>query len=380
MKEKELKQLKSQCETIYSTHGACPNHNGITFEELEPRQFSFNSPFGACAECHGLGAKMEIDPNLIIPDKNLSIIDGAIKIYSRMDKTWRIQQLKVVGDVLGFDTFTPIKQFTNKQLNALLHGDTTPIKGQWRTGVSMNMDNGFEGIIPQTKRLYKQTESEFRKTKIEKFMIMKPCNTCYGKRLKENILSVKIQNKSIINITDMNITNSLKFFKELEKKLNKKEKFIAKQILKEINQRLSFLNNVGLNYLNLSRSAGTLSGGEAQRIRLATQIGANLMGVLYVLDEPSIGLHQKDNAKLISTLYQLRDIGNTLIVVEHDEDTIKEADWVIDIGPGAGIHGGKITAMGTPEDIIKNKNSITGDYLSGRKKIEVPKTRRKVNM
>ncbi len=377
MKEGDLKKLQAFAETTYSTFGACPNHNEVVFEQLEPRQFSFNSPFGACPECHGIGSKMEIDPDLVIPNKNLSIMDGAVKVYGKMDMSWRIQQLKAVGDKFKFDIWTPIKNFNEKQLNVLLYGTTQPIKARWRTGASMNMEDGFEGIIPQTKRLYKQTDSDYRRAKIEKFMVMKPCNVCEGKRLKENILSVKIQGQSIIDLTNLSIEKTAEFFKKLEPKLNDKEKHIAKQVLKEINERLSFLNNVGLNYLNLSRSAGTLSGGEAQRIRLATQIGANLMGVLYILDEPSIGLHQRDNEKLIQTLHKLRDLGNTLIVVEHDEDTIREADWVIDMGPGAGIHGGHITAAGTPKQIMECKQCLTGAYLKGEKKIEIPEQTRK---
>ena len=257
-----------------------------------------------------------------------------------------------------------------------MFGSTEPITAKWSNGASMNMENGWEGIIPQTQRLYKQTESDYRKADIEKYMISKHCPICNGKRLKDTVLAIKILDKSIIEVTDMSISKAGDFFKTLDTKLTDKQKFIAKQVLKEINDRLGFLNNVGLGYLTLSRSAGTLSGGEAQRIRLATQIGSNLMGVLYILDEPSIGLHQRDNEKLISTLHRLRDVGNTLIVVEHDEDTIRESDYVIDMGPGAGVHGGHVCAKGTPKEIEKNKNSITGDYLSGRKKIEVPKKRR----
>lgn len=367
---------RSKYETIYSSFGACPNHPEVVFEELEPRMFSFNSPFGACHKCHGLGESLEVSEELII-DKSKSILDGAIKAYGRMDLKWRAQQIEVVGRHFGFDLFTPIKDFTKKQLKVLLYGTQKPIKGSWHTGASMNLKHGFEGIIPQTMRLYSSTESSSRKEFYEKFMESKPCTSCNGKRLKENMLNVKISNKSIIDITDMSITASKKFFEELPTKLNDKEKYIAKQVLKEINDRLLFLYNVGLDYLTLSRTARTLSGGEAQRIRLATQIGANLMGVLYVLDEPSIGLHQRDNEKLINTLKRLRDLGNTLIVVEHDEETMLHSDHIIDMGPGAGIHGGYITAKGTLNEIKQNKKSITGKFLSGEIKIESPKKYRK---
>lgn len=365
-------------ETLYSSFGACPNHPEIVFEQPEPRMFSFNSPFGACPGCLGLGSKMEISIDLIIPDRTKSVMDGAIDVYGKMDLSWRGQQIAAVGKKYGFDVFTPLNKFTEKQFNVLMYGSSEPITAKWSNGASMNMENGWEGIIPQTQRLYKQTESDYRKADIEKYMISKHCDVCNAKRLKDTVLAIKILDKSIIEITDMSISKAEDFFKTLDTKLTEKQKFIAKQVLKEINDRLGFLNNVGLGYLTLSRSAGTLSGGEAQRIRLATQIGSNLMGVLYILDEPSIGLHQRDNEKLINTLHKLRDVGNTLIVVEHDEDTIRESDFVIDMGPGAGVHGGHVCAKGTPKEIEKNKNSITGDYLSGRKKIEIPKKRREI--
>ncbi len=379
MKEKDLKFIQREAEQIYSSHGACTKHPQITFESLEPRMFSFNSPFGACINCHGIGKIKEFSEDLIIPDKNKSIMDGGILIYGKMDLTWRAKQLSAVGKKHGFDIFTPINKFSQKQYHILMYGDPEPISAKWHTGASMNqLSEGWEGIIPQSQRLYKQTDSDWRRDDFEKFMIEKECSKCNGKRLKETLLAVKINEKSIIDLTDLSVKNLLNFFENLEETLSEKEKFIAKQILKEIKERLIFLNDVGLSYLNLSRSAGTLSGGEAQRIRLATQIGSNLMGVLYVLDEPSIGLHQRDNEKLIKTLHKLRDIGNTLIVVEHDEDTIRSADFVVDIGPGAGINGGHISAFGTPKEVSENKNSITGDYISGRKKIEVPKKRREL--
>jgi excinuclease ABC subunit A len=367
---------KDNDETLYSASRSCPVCK-ISFEELQPRMFSFNSPFGACEECHGLGVKIEFDPELIIPDKNKSIMEGAIAVYGKMDLSWRSEQLAAVGKKYGFKIYTPIKDFTKNQLKILLYGSTESITARWSNGAYMNMENGFEGIIPQGERLYKQTESDYRKSELEKFMRESSCLKCHGKRLKEKVLAVKINDKSIIDITELSIKNSIEFFEKL--KLNDKEKEIAKQILKEIKSRLNFLDQVGLSYITLSRKAGTLSGGEAQRIRLATQIGSNLMGVLYILDEPSIGLHQRDNHKLIETLHKLRDMGNTLVVVEHDEDTIRNSEHVIDIGPGAGIHGGKIVATGTPEEIEKNPNSLTGKYLSGKLKISLPKKRRVSN-
>ncbi|HLD86426.1 MAG TPA: excinuclease ABC subunit UvrA, partial [Candidatus Nanoarchaeia archaeon] len=324
-KKKELG--RAQDETVYSSFGACPKHPEIVFEQLEPRMFSFNSPFGACPSCLGLGEHMELSPDLIIPDRSKSIIDGAIAVYGRMDIKWRAQQISVVGKKFGFDIFTPLAKFTKKQLDALLYGTDDALFGKWSNGYPMSMKDGWEGVIPQTMRLYKGTESESRKEDLEKLMLSRPCDACRGKRLKDTILAVNIKGKSIIDATDMSIDSCLAFFQSLPSQLSEKENFIAKQVLKEVNARLGFLVNVGLNYLSLSRSARTLSGGEAQRIRLATQIGSNLMGVLYILDEPSIGLHQRDNAKLIKTLYTLRDIGNTLIVVEHDEDTIRASDY-----------------------------------------------------
>lgn len=372
IKEKDLKKIQREAETIFSTFGACSNHPDVVFEELEPRMFSFNSPFGACNNCLGLGQKMTLNPELIIPDQTKNIIDGAIALYGKMDLKWRGQQITAIGKKHGFDIFTPINEFSKKQYDILLNGDPTPIRGNWSNGATMELNEGWEGLIGQTLRLYKQTDSDSRKRFMEKFMESTHCKDCNGKRLKETVLSVKINNQSIIDTTELSIEKTLEFFETLEDKLNDKEKFIAKQVLKEIVDRLTFLNNVGLGYLNLSRSAGTLSGGEAQRIRLATQIGSNLMGVLYILDEPSIGLHQRDNSKLIETLQRLRDVGNTLIVVEHDEDTMKAADYLIDIGPGAGVHGGNIVAAGTPKQVMNNKKSLTGKYLSGKLKIETP--------
>jgi len=367
---------KSGTEHIYSSIMACPSC-GMVFEELQPRMFSFNSPFGACESCHGLGIKMEFDPDLIIPNKELSIADGAIALYKTIRDSWRNNYLGAVAKHYGFDIFTPIKNLNERQYRAIMYGSSDSIR------FNLVMKNGdvhyshigrWEGLIPQSERLYKQTESEYRRQDMERFMRISPCPVCNGKRLKSKILSVKIAHKSIIDITDMSIKQSLEFFETI--KLTKKQEEIAHLILKEIKARLRFLDNVGLNYLTLSRNAGTLSGGEAQRIRLATQIGSNLVGVLYILDEPSVGLHQRDNKKLIQTLQRLRDLGNTLIVVEHDEETIRHADYVIDMGPGAGIHGGRIIAQGTPKEIERNPRSLTGQYLSRKLAIEIPDSRR----
>ena len=363
---------------IFSSKMACPIC-GLSFEELQPRMFSFNSPFGACETCHGLGINMEFDPDLIIPDKDLSIADGAIKLYKGVHDRWRLQYLGAVAKHFGFDIFTQINHLSEKQFDVLMYGSYERIHfnlSMKQGKTNWSGEKQWEGLIPQSDRLYKQTESDYRRRDLEKFMRVYPCPSCNGKRLKPKVLSVKISDKSIIDITDMSIKQCILFFKSLI--LSNKQQEIAWQILKEINQRLKFLDNVGLSYLTLSRNAGTLSGGEAQRIRLATQIGSNLMGVIYILDEPSIGLHQRDNKKLIDTLHHLRDIGNTLIVVEHDEETIRKADHVIDMGPGAGIHGGKIIAKGTPRDIEKHPQSLTGKYLSGKLHIDIPSKRRTI--
>ncbi|WML68254.1 MAG: UvrABC system protein A [Methanoregula sp. SKADARSKE-2] len=363
-------------EFTYSSLMACPVC-GLAFEELQPRIFSFNSPFGACEECHGLGVKMEFDPDLIIPDKERCIADGAIAPYRNPMDGFRGQYLAVVAKNYGFSPLTPIKDLTDEQYTALMFGSSKRMKFQ------MSMKNGdaewshtgeWEGLLPQTARLYAQTQSDWRKRELEGYMRVSPCPACNGKRLKEKVLGVRIDGKSIIDVTDLSITESIAFFTKI--KLTPKEAEIANLITKEIKSRIDFLEKVGLGYLTLSRNAGTLSGGESQRIRLATQIGSNLMGVLYVLDEPSIGLHQRDNRKLIETLRTLRDLGNTVLVVEHDEDMIRSAEHVIDMGPGAGLHGGSIVAEGTPKQIEKNKKSLTGQYLSGAKQIEVPKRRR----
>ncbi|MDQ1261699.1 MAG: excinuclease subunit [Euryarchaeota archaeon] len=368
-------------ERLYSAAMACPIC-GMAFEELQPRMFSFNSPFGACESCNGLGIRMEFDPDLIIPDKELCIADGAVALYRNAIDGWRGQHLAAVAKHFGFDVFTPMKDLSEEQYNALMYGSDERIQFSMsmKNGDAYWMHNGqWEGLIPQSIRLYGQTASDYRREELEKFMRVLPCPNCGGRRLKEKVLAVTVGDKSIVDVTDQSVGESIDFFQTLTPKLSEKEQEIARQILKEISSRLGFLEHVGLAYLTLSRNAGTLSGGEAQRIRLATQIGSNLTGVLYVLDEPSIGLHQRDNARLIETLKKLRDLGNTLIVVEHDEETIRSADHVLDIGPGAGIHGGYVVAQGTPQEIEKNAESLTGQYLSGKKTIEIPASRRKSN-
>lgn len=366
-------------ERLYSSNMACPVC-GMAFEELQPRMFSFNSPFGACETCNGLGIKMEFDPDLIIPDKELCIADGAVALYRNAIDGWRGQHLAAVAKHFGFDVFKPIKDLSLDQYDVLMYGSDERIR------FSMSMKNGdaywshnaaWEGLIPQSVRLYGQTNSEYRREELEKFMRVLPCPKCNGKRLKEKVLAVRIAEKSIVDVTDLSVSECITFFERLESMLSGKEREIARQVLKEIRSRLGFLEHVGLGYLTLSRNAGTLSGGEAQRIRLATQIGSNLTGVLYVLDEPSVGLHQRDNDRLIKTLKKLRDLGNTLIVVEHDEETIRSADHVLDIGPGAGIHGGWVVSQGTPQDIERDPGSLTGQYLSGKKRIDTPSIRRK---
>ncbi|HJJ47207.1 MAG TPA: excinuclease ABC subunit UvrA, partial [Methanocorpusculum sp.] len=347
-----------------------------SFEELQPRMFSFNSPFGACSTCNGLGFQMIFDPDLIISNKELSIAEGAVNTYKNFFDGFRIQYLKSVAEHLGFDMLTPIKDLTEEQYNKLMYGisDAKIHFKQQSKNAAFEYDGIWEGLLPQVERLHATTKSEYRKEDLEKYMRILPCPACHGKRLKDSVLAVKINGKSIAEVTELSIDDSLEFFDTL--KLSEKDAEIANLILKELHSRLKFLQEVGLGYLTLSRSAGSLSGGEAQRIRLATQIGSNLIGVLYILDEPSIGLHQRDNHKLISTLKHLRDMGNTLIVVEHDEDTIRSADFVIDIGPGAGIYGGNITAAGTPEEVATTKDSLTGKYLSGELTIPVPSKRR----
>jgi excinuclease ABC subunit A len=352
---------------LYSQRNACP-HCGISLGDLEPRTFSFNSPFGACRKCNGLGIKIEFDPELIIPDKSKSILEGAIKPWSGHFARFRSAMLRDVGKCFGFDLYMPISKMTDQQLKVILYGTNENIHYKYESRYSdsrWEYRGSFEGIIPNLERIYKQTESEPKREELMQFMREQPCDDCYGKRLRKEALSVKIHEKSIMDICDLSIDDCYKFFKTIE--LSETEKYIARNVLKEIVSRLEFLLNVGLNYLSLNRMTATLSGGESQRIRLATQIGSNLTGVLYVLDEPTIGLHQRDNARLIDTLKKLRDLDNTLLVVEHDEEVIRSADWIIDIGPGAGIHGGEIVGNGSLEYILKNRNSVTGAFLRGEK-------------
>lgn len=366
---------------LFSEKFACPDC-GISIGELEPRMFSFNAPYGKCDCCDGLGTLFEIDENLVIPNKKLSIMDGAIASWGdgRLKKdSWTFAILKALCKEYNFSLDTPIEELPKEIVDILLYGtkgkklNITYVK----EGVKAVYNYAFEGEINSLKRRYNESNSDFIKDSIEAFMSDKACPKCHGARLKPEVLSVKIDGKNIIEFTEMPIKEELDFINNL--KFSEKNKIISEQIIREIRNRLQFLVDVGLDYLNLSRKSGTLSGGEAQRIRLATQIGSSLMGVLYILDEPSIGLHQRDNDKLIGTLQKLRDVGNTVIVVEHDEDTMKAADYIVDIGPGAGEHGGEVVACGTAEEIMQCKESITGQYLSGAKKIEVPQIRRSGN-
>ena len=365
-------------ELTFSEKLAC-TECGIGFEEMEPAAFSFNSPQGACPECHGLGTSMEFDPDLIVPDRTLSLNEGAVEPwYSKKADGYYMQSLQSLANYKGFSMDTPFEELEPSIQNIIFNGseELIPFVHVGKNGGMWKHKGRFKGVIANLSKVYEGTESENSKERMSRYISTKPCLTCHGKRLKPVSIAVTIDGKNIINVTEMSVDEALEFFKELEPKLNDREYTIARLILKEIKARLGFLVDVGLDYLTLSRSAATLSGGEAQRIRLATQIGSSLMGVLYILDEPSIGLHQRDNLRLITTLKHLRDIGNTVIVVEHDEETIINADYVVDMGPGAGIHGGEIVAEGTPKEIMKNKNSTTGKYLSGKLKIEVPKKRR----
>ena len=364
---------------LYSQRNACP-YCGISLGDLEPRMFSFNSPFGACNNCNGLGIKIEFDPELIIPDKSKSILEGAVKPWSGHFATFRSAMLRDVGKRFGFDLYTQISKMTDQQLKVILYGTDENIHYKYESKYSdtrWEYRGSFEGIIPSLERIYKQTESESKREELMQFMRELPCDDCHGRRLRREALSVRIQQKSIMDVCDLSIDDCYRFFKTIE--LSETNMYIAKTILKEIVSRLDFLRNVGLNYLTLNRMTATLSGGESQRIRLATQIGSNLTGVLYVLDEPTIGLHQRDNARLIDTLKKLRDLDNTLLVVEHDEEVIRNADWVVDIGPGAGIHGGEIVGNGSLEDILKNENSITGAFIRGDRIVSHVKQNRNKN-
>jgi len=365
-------------ERTYSEHLACHDCE-LSFEELEPRSFSFNSPFGACAECSGIGTKKEVDEDLIIPDDSISINDGAIAPWSGgQSSDYFLRLLEALAKDLPFSLDTPWKKISAKAREAILNGYEYEIKMKYKGRYgARNYTTGFEGVIPFIHRRHEETDSDYSRDKYEAYMREISCEKCNGARLKPEVLAVTIGDKNISQICELSIADCATFLKQI--KLNKREAQIAERVLKEVNARLGFLLDVGLDYLSLARPAGSLSGGEAQRIRLATQIGSGLVGVLYVLDEPSIGLHQRDNKRLIETLTRLRNLGNTLIVVEHDEETIRTADWIVDIGPGAGEHGGKVVVSGSYEDLITSKESITGAYLSGRKSIAIPKTRRPVD-
>ena len=366
-------------EKLYSEDFACPDC-GISFEEIAPRMFSFNSPQGACPECNGIGSKMEMNPDLVVPNKNLSLEEGAIVPWSKSNKkeNYYYQMLKAVANHFNFSMDTPFKDLPKEYQNIILYGTNEKVEFTFkRRNRSYHVNRKFEGVITRMERLYLETKSSYNRKYISRFMSDTKCHVCGGKRLRPEALAVTVGDKSIIDVCDMAIKDSYQFFQDLE--LTERQSFIGKEILKEIKARLKFLVDVGLDYISMSRASGTLSGGEAQRIRLATQIGSGLVGVLYILDEPSIGLHQRDNQKLIETLKHLRDIGNTLIVVEHDEETMLSADYLIDIGPGAGEHGGKVVAIGTPQDIIESPDSITGKYLSGKEIIPINKERRAGN-
>jgi excinuclease ABC subunit A len=368
-------------ELLFSEHFACVVC-GISLGEIAPRTFSFNSPHGACTECSGLGVKLEIDPDLVIPDKNLSLNDGAIRPWQF--QSWYFYSLESMARRSHFSLSTPIKELTEEQLTVLLFGEGGKVR-QYRSrfGKVREHRDGFEGVIPRMERLHRDTESENSKADIERYMVAKPCPVCEGNRLKPEALAVTVGNKNIMQITAMAVNESLKWISTLDggKKpvLSERERMIAHQIMKELHARLGFLEDVGLDYLSLERAAATLSGGEAQRIRLATQIGSGLMGVLYICDEPTIGLHPADDSKLIDTLKRLRDLGNTIVVVEHDEAMMRAADHIVDMGPGAGEHGGYVVATGTLADILNSEKSITGQYLSGKKRIPLPSGRRTGN-
>jgi excinuclease ABC subunit A len=364
----------SKEDTLYSLKYACVDHSDVAIPELEPRTFSFNSPHGACPVCTGLGSRLEVDPDLVIPNGRLTIAEGAIRPYNRINvDNWYMRKLQAVGDRYRFSLHVPTGELTKEQLDKILYG-TGNETFRVSLGMGRSFNTTYEGVIPNLERRHKETESDFIRRDIERFMQERPCHACGGKRLKPEVLAVTVDDHSIMDICELSIDDAVQFFKNI--KLDTTQSTIAKQILKEINARLNFLRDVGLNYLNLLRSAVSLSGGEAQRIRLATQIGSGLQGVLYVLDEPSIGLHQRDNGRLLRTLERLRDLGNTVIIVEHDEETIRSADYLVDIGPGAGIHGGEIVALGKPDEVAKSKESITGQFLRNEREINTPKKRR----
>jgi excinuclease ABC subunit A len=372
----ELLDVDKDESSIYSQRYACVDHPNEEIPELEPRLFSFNAPQGACPVCTGLGSRLEVDPELVF-NPNLSITEGAIRPYNRVNSdAWYMKRLQAVALSHKFSLKVPVKELPAEAVQKVLYG-TGDEKYSISLGDGRSYDSTYEGVIPNLNRRYKETDSDFMRKDIERFMRNQECTACHGARLKPVVLAVTIHGLNIMDICTLGVEDALDLFANTLK-LDEQEAFIATQILKEIQARLGFMNDVGLNYLELSRAANTLSGGEAQRIRLATQIGSGLEGVLYVLDEPSIGLHQRDNDRLITTLKHLRDLGNTVLVVEHDEDTIRQADYLLDIGPGAGVAGGEVVAFGTPAEVALNQDSVTGRYLSGTEKIEVPKNRRKI--
>ncbi len=363
-------------EKVFSQNNACP-YCGVTIGELEPRTFSFNSPFGMCNTCNGLGVKMEFDPDLVIPDRTKSILDGAIVPWSGRFSSFRRQSLRAVGKRFGFNLMTPIERLKPAHLKTVMYGTDELIDFDYRSksgDSSWKYKDAFEGVIENLQRVFMETESESKREWLKQFMRDTPCKACGGKKLKAEALAVKISSRSIMDVCDMSIDKCYGFFSEL--KLSKTEQYIAKDVMKEIRERLEFLRTVGLNYLTLNRSSSTLSGGESQRIRLATQIGSNLTGVLYVLDEPTIGLHQRDNARLIRTLTKLRNLGNTVIVVEHDEEITRSSDWMVDLGPGAGVHGGSIVFEGTVKQILNGCDSVTGRYLKDKSLIRLGEKKR----
>jgi excinuclease ABC subunit A len=370
----QILDVDSDTNYVYSQRYACMDHPNEEIPELEPRLFSFNAPQGACPVCTGLGSRLEVDPDLVF-NPNLTIAEGAIRPYNRVNSdAWYMKRLQAVADRHNFSLRVPVRELGEEAIEKILYG-TGDEKYRVSLGDGRAYDAAYEGVIPNLERRFKETDSDFMRKDIERFMRERQCHACHGMRLKPVVLAVTVHDLNIMDICNLGVDAALDLF-EHNLKLDEQETFIAAQIMKEITARLGFMSNVGLNYLELSRAANTLSGGEAQRIRLATQIGSGLQGVLYVLDEPSIGLHQRDNDRLIATLKHLRDLGNTVLVVEHDEDTIRHADYLLDIGPGAGVAGGQVVAAGTPDEVAKNQDSITGRYLSGTEKIEVPKKRR----
>ena len=375
-----VQDVETNHKTVFSAKFACPV-TGFTIDEIEPRLFSFNNPFGACPSCDGLGVSSHFDEQLVIPNTKLSLREGALAPWANSSSKYYLQTLQSIANQFGFSIDVSFEELPDIYKDIILQGSgEKPVEMVYDDGIrSYKTLKPFEGILPNLERRYRETDSNWVREELEKYRRIQPCDSCGGKRLKKESLAVKILNKDISDISALSIGDAVEWFASLHRHLSAKDKEIASRILKEINERLGFLDNVGLNYLNLSRNSGTLSGGESQRIRLASQIGSGLTGVLYVLDEPSIGLHQRDNDRLLGTLTRLRDLGNTVIVVEHDEDAIRCADFVVDIGPGAGVHGGNVIATGVAESIMSASNSITGQYLSGIKKIAVPEKRRKVN-